>query len=499
MSQISRRQWIIIITIMTTAILEVLDSTIVNVALPHMMASLGANQDQITWVLTSYIVASAVMLPLTGFLANRLGRRTLMLINISGFMTASALAGASHSLGIMVVVRLLQGAFGAALIPMSQAILRDTFSRKDQSKAMAIWGMGIMAAPVLGPTLGGIITEHANWRWIFYINIPICILALILTAIFITQSKRIKQKVDITGLILMVIGVGSLQYVLDQGNQKDWFSSNIILLFAVISLLGILLFLIRSFMNKPPLIKLSVFADRNFSLCTILLALFAGSVFSTLAIQPVMLEHLFNYPVITTGLVMSPMGLSSAVCMVIGSILMRRIQVKYLLTIAVMFAATASYLFSSYNLETSLNHFVIANMVMGAGLGFFMVPTSTYSLLTLPNQDISEGAGLFSYGRMLGTSIGISLISTLVSRETQINFHHLGGLITHFNRALPFWLAQHHLTLQDKTTPALLAQTVTAQANMQAFINAYHCILFVFILMIPFIWSLRHVEVKSTH
>ena len=497
-TKITRTQWLIIITIMMTAILEVLDSTIVNVALPDMMASLGANQNQITWVLTSYVVASAIMLPLTGFLSNRLGRKKLILLDITGFMIASVLSGASQSLDMIVFFRLFQGAFGAALIPLSQAILRDSFSKAEQGKAMSIWGLGIMAAPVLGPTLGGFITEYLNWRWIFYINIPVCALAIMMTLAVIPDTKKIMQKIDVTGLILMVIGVGCLQYMLDQGNENSWFSSNLILMMAVLAVAGIVLFILRTLANPPGLIKLSIFKDRNFTLCTIVLTIFAGCLFSTIAVQPVMLEQLFNYPTLTTGFVMAPMGIASGVAMALSANLMTKVNVKVFLTLSIILSAAGAYMFSSFNLQTNMAHFVWANVLEGLGLGLMMVPISTYSLLTLNPADNTEGAGLFSYGRMIGTSVGISLISTLLSRESQINWHHLAGNIKAFTPNLAYWLDKQNLTINTPHTHAILTNLIYKQAYMQGFIDAYHAVMIAMLLMLPFIWGLKSVSLTSS-
>ncbi|MCX7125861.1 MAG: DHA2 family efflux MFS transporter permease subunit, partial [Gammaproteobacteria bacterium] len=327
----SGQKTLIIVTIMLVAILEVLDSTIVNVALPNMMPSLNADQNQITWILTSYVVAAAMMLPLTGFLSNRLGTKKLLIVDITGFMVSSFLCGTANSLDIMVFYRLLQGAFGAALIPLSQAILRESFPLEEQGKAMSIWGLGIMAAPVCGPTLGGYIVAHASWRWIFYLNAPICLLGLIMTIIVIPDSEKSDQKIDYIGIILMFTGIGCLQILLDQGNSNNWFHSNFILLMTVISLFSTVLFIIRSASHKAPVITLSIFLDRNFTLCTILLSLFCGCLFGYVTLEPIMLENLFQYTPLIAGKTMISMGLASAVAMGFSSFLMNRINVKYLL------------------------------------------------------------------------------------------------------------------------------------------------------------------------
>ncbi len=488
---------LIIATIMTVAILEVLDSTIVNVSLPAMMPALGANQNQITWVLTSYIVASAMVIPLTGFLSNRLGHKRLLLISITGFMVSSAACGASQSLSMMVIFRLLQGAFGATLIPLSQSILRLSFPLEEQGKAMTIWGVGIMAAPVFGPTLGGYITQNASWRWIFYINIPFCLISLALTYFIIPRSAIKKIRIDWIGIVAMFIGIGTLQTLLDQGNSKDWFTSNSILILTMISVVFLVLFMIRNLTEKYPAIKLSIYKDRNFALSSLLFAAMVGCVYGIITLQPIMLETLFNYTAMQAGLIMGPNGLSSAIGMIFASVIMKKINVKYILTVGLLFCSGSAYYLATLNLNAAMSNFIIANIIFGLGIGLFIVPMSTYALATVPKADITEASGLYSYARMLGSSIGISLLSTLVSRESQINWNRLGGHITPFSNNLRLWLTSQHLTLSDKISAPILSNTLLKQANMIAFIDAYFLIAIVLILLIPFVWMMKTVELKE--
>ena len=491
------RRWLIIFTIMLVAILEVLDSTIVNVALPAMMPALGADQSTITWVLTSYVVASAMMLPLTGFLSMRIGQKRLLFINISGFLISSFFSGLSTSLEMIVVFRFFQGAFGALLIPLSQAILRETFPPREQGKAMAIWGIGIMAAPVFGPTLGGFITEHSSWRWVFYINVPICIMGILLTLFTIPKSSPTKQKIDWIGLALMFIGIGALQIFLDQGNEKNWFDSNFILFLSVISLFCLGFFLIRSRTHRYPVIQLRIFKDRNFTLSTITLAIFAGSVFGLITLQPIMLETLFGYPAILAGKTMAPLGITSAIAMLISSQLMTRMKVKILLLIAIVFCFAGAWIFAHLSLQANQTNFIIANSILGFGMGLFMVPLSTYSLFTLHKKDITEGAGLFSYGRMLGTSIGISLLSTLLSRVTQLNWTELSTRLAASSQPLHAWLRDQHLTLNNPKTTELLGHQLLQQSNMLAFNDAYFAVACTFVILIPIVLGMKSISIGN--
>ncbi|OGT27181.1 MAG: MFS transporter [Gammaproteobacteria bacterium RIFCSPLOWO2_02_FULL_42_14] len=497
LSQSNYKKILIIVTIMLVAILEVLDSTIVNVALPNMMPSLSANQNQITWVLTSYVVAAAMMLPLTGFLSDFFGTKNLLLIDIVGFMMSSFLCGTADQLNAMVFYRLLQGGFGAALIPLSQSILRESFPLEEQGKAMSIWGLGIMAAPVFGPTLGGYILAHASWRWIFYLNAPICFLGLIMTIIVIPESKKIARKIDYLGVLLMFLGIGCLQIFLDQGNSNNWFQSNFILLLSVISAFSIIVFLIRSAQHPSPVITLSIFKDRNFTLCTVLLALFCGCLFGFVTLEPIMLENLFHYTPMLAGKTMISIGISSAIAMCMASPLMSRVPIKFILIASLLFSAAGIYYFSDLNLEASQWNFIVGDSFFGFGMGLFMVPLTTYSLATISADKITEAAGLFSYGRMLGTSVGVSLLSTLVARETQANWLQLGEHINPFNNNLRLWLSHQQLTIHNPQALAELKMQLAMHASMIAFIDAYQLIFILMILFIPLVMLLKHVKLNT--
>ena len=491
-------RWWIVVTIMLVAILEVLDSTIVNVSLPAMMPSLGANQEQITWVLTSYVVASAIVLPLTGFLINRIGIKQLLLIDIIGFMISSFICGTSQSLEMMVVFRLLQGAFGSTMIPISQAVLRQTFPADEQGKAMAIWGLGIMVAPVMGPTLGGFITEHSSWRWVFYINLPVCIIGTLLVLAFIKKTKPIKQKIDYLGVLLMFIGIGSLQVFLDQGNGKDWFGSHLILSLFFTFIFCLVTFIIRTYRHKHPVINLYIFKDRNFTVSTLALAIYAGAVFGTVTLEPIMLETLYGYSALTAGITMAPLGLSSAIAMMLVSILMKHINIKYITSFALLSAACGMFYLTRMDLASAQVNFFIANTFIGIGMGCFMVPISTYSLISLAPKDVPEGSGLFSYGRMLGSSIGISVLSTLVTRLSQINWNRIGGQINPFNNNLILWLQHQHLNITDPKAVSQLTMIVHTQSSMIAFIDCYYVLAFVLITLIPLMLMLKHVDMSNT-
>lgn len=491
-------RWLIIITIMLVTILEVLDSTIVNIALPKMMSSLGANQDQITWVLTSYIVASAIFVPLTGFLSHRIGIKQLLVISITGFMISSFLCGISQSLAEIVLFRLLQGAFGASLIPLSLSVLRTSFSLAEQGKAMAIWGIGIMTAPAFGPTLGGYITQHASWRWIFYLNTPICIIGLLLTLIAIKPSKKTKQKIDYIGILLMFIGIGALQIFVDKGNTNDWFNSNFILLLSVVSTFCIILFIMRSLSHKTPVINLAIYKDRNFSLSCILLTGYAACMFGLITLEPIMLETLFHYTAIIAGITMAPLGLLSAFGMMLSSILMKKINIKRIVITGLLLCALGTYLMStSITPHTMQSTFILIFCLQGLGMGLFMVPLSTYALATIAKPQITEASGLFSYARLIGASLGISLLNTLTTRLMQINWNALGGNISVFSGNLRLWLSEHHLKLHSPKTIIILSKMLGHQSGLLSFTQSFRLVSILFMILIPLVIAMKKVNLSD--
>jgi len=482
----------IIISVMLVAIIEVLDMTIVNVALPPMMGELGANSDQITWVLTSYVVSSAILMPLTGFIVTRIGQKRLLLINVIGFMITSALCGASTSLTEIVLFRTLQGIFGASLVPLSQFILRDTFPLKDQGKAMAIWGMGIMVAPVLGPSVGGYITEFSSWRWVFYINLPVCLLAAVLIVQVIQESATRKIPIDITSVFLMALGIGALQIFLDRGNQSDWFQSHTILLLAAISFVCLGLFVHRGMVVKNSIINFAIFKDRNFCVSTIILLLYVLGVMAVLTLRPMMMEHLMGYTALNAGMVLAPPGFSAALSMILAGIFMNRVNPKWMLLAGILITIWATYsMATDTSLSISSGWLIFQGCIQGFGMGLVFLIVSTLSLSTLKPALMAEGAGVFGFGRNLGISIGISILSTVLSRETQANWNQLGGHMIPGSRNLQYWLQAHHQTLMQPDTLSQLSQSLANQANMIAFTDCYFSIAVGLLALIPLVFLLK--------
>lgn len=472
--QSAAHSWFIIAAVMLSTVMEILDTTIVNVSLPHMMGSLSADRDQISWVLTSYIVAAGVLMPLTGFLVNRFGCRRLLLINIIGFMIASALCGISENLFQIVFFRLMQGAFGASLVPLSQFILRESFPPEDQAKVMALWGIGVMAAPIMGPTIGGYITDALSWRWVFYINVPVCLLDFFLVLMFIRETATKKTEVDWLGMVLMVASIGSLQLFLDRGEVSDWFASPSIRWLFGIFVLTFALFLVHSFKSKNSIINLRLFGDRSFAFGTLIMCFFAASVLGSLALFPQMLETLYGYTSNLTGMVMAPRGIASAVMMVVSSrLIMRGFDPRKLIFFGLGIGVYSTWLMSAISLDASMTYILMLGLLQGFGVGFFFMPLTSIVYSNLSRQSVAEATGLFNFGRNIGNAIGISLLTTYLDRDTQANWHMLGRHVQPANPSLTRWLDAQHLSLTDPQTIILLGQQLNTQANFIAFMHTF--------------------------
>lgn len=490
-SQKNPHGWFIVAAVMLSTVMEILDTTIVTVSLPHMMGSLGADRDQISWVLTSYIVAAGMLMPLTGFLVNRMGSKRLLLINITGFLFASALCGLSVNLTQMVLFRLFQGFFGASLVPLSQFILRESFPPEDQPKMMAIWGIGVMAAPIMGPTLGGYITDTLNWRWIFYINVPVCLLNFFLVMTFLKESVIKKEKIDWFGMILLLVSVGTLQLFLDRGEVEGWFSSMEIRWLCAIFMMTFFMFIYHGIKNKNSIINLRLFLDRNFAFGTIAMMLFAMSFLGCVMILPQMLQTLFGYTSDTTGLTMAPRGVASGIMMAIGSrLLSRQVDPRIIIISGLFICAYTVWLMSELSLDMGIQYITLIGFVQGFGIGAFFMPLSSIVYSTLPRHSIAEASGLFSFGRSIGNAMGISLLTSYLSRDTQSNWNILGGHIQQTNANLHHWLDAQHLTLNNPQAIMKLAHELSVQANFLAYLHTYRMaaiLLFFAIGMIFFI------------
>lgn len=480
------------IAVMSATVMQVLDTTIVNVALPHMAGALSATPDQISWVLTSYLVASAIVMPLTGYFTDRLGQRNYLLISILGFVVASGLCGIATNLAEIVSFRLLQGLFGASLIPLSQSIMVQAFTARERGRAMAIWGMGIMVGPILGPTLGGYLTDTLSWRWTFYINLPVGAISLLLAWRTVKDTPRRPRTTDWRGLMLMFLAVGGLQFVVDRGNQEDWFSSAMIQIVAIAAAVGLLGFVYRS-LSRPghALIDLHIFRDRNFASSCALLAVFAFGLFSAIVLQPLMLESLLGYPAATAGLVMAPRGVASLVSMLVVGRLINRVPPRNLVLGGIIVGTAGAFAMTGYNLHDNLWFLIWPSLLQGLAVGPVFVPLATIAYKTLPSAKVPEASGMYNLIRTLGTSVGISIVATVLTRQTQVAWSEVGSNIQPFSPALGDYLARFGLSPSSAQAPALLAHELARQAQMIGMVDAFATIAWVYLFMIPFVFLLE--------
>lgn len=483
--------------VMLATIMQALDATIANVALPRMQGSLAATQDQMSWVLTSYIVASAIAIPLVGWLSGRIGRKVIFLASIAGFTVASILCGAATTLFEAVLFRLLQGACGAALVPISQAILFDINTRERHGRAMALWGIGVTVGPILGPALGGWLTETYNWRWVFYINVPIGILAFLMLWALLPESPKVKKHFDFFGFLALSIGVGALQLMLDRGELQDWFGSWEIITYAVATGLGFYWFIVHTLTVKHPFLEPMLFKDRNFMVSNFFIFAVGIVLFATLALIPPMLQNQLNYPVITTGLVIAPRGIGTMVGMFVVSRLIGKIDSKYIISSGMLLIVISLHMMTKYSLLMGSWSIISAGVIQGFGIGLVYVPLSSVAFSTLPVILRNEGTAFFNLIRNIGASIGISIVQILLVRNTQTLHASLGEHILPYRVGMEALYTSSHIDMNTDSGMAYLNYFVTNQAQMIAYLDDFQFMMLATLVVMPLIFLLR-TDVQAT-
>ncbi|WP_439645801.1 DHA2 family efflux MFS transporter permease subunit [Sphingomonas changbaiensis] len=477
-------------SVMAATVMNSLDSTIANVALPHMQGSVAASADQITWVLTSYIIAAAICTPLTGWLAGRFGRKRLMLFSIVGFTIASGLCGIAVNLGELVGFRLLQGIFGAALVPMSQAILLDINPPERHGPAMSIWGMGAILGPIIGPALGGWLTDNYNWRWVFFINLPIGMLAFAGLWFFLSESKATERtKLDLFGFAMLALAIASFQLMLDRGQQLDWFSSLEICVEAVAAAFFLYLFIVHTLTARHPFINLALFADRNFVSASVFGFFLGVLIFAVLALLPPMLEELMGYPVVLTGLVTAPRGMGTMVSMIIVGQLIKRVDPRILIGTGLALAAWSTYKMSGFSLGMDESLVISSGFVQGIGTGLIFVPLSTVAFATLNPRLRNEGAAMFTLIRNIGSAIGISVLQFMTIRNASTVHARLVEGVGPDNPAVA--RAMPDLDFSSIASLARLNGEITRQAAMVSYIDAFYALFVVTLVVAPLILFMR--------
>jgi DHA2 family multidrug resistance protein len=449
-----------------------LDTTIANVALPHIQGSVSASQDQITWVLTSYIVAAAIMTPMTGWLAGRFGQRRVLMVSIVGFTIASGLCGLAQNLGEIVGFRLLQGVFGAALIPSSQAVLLDINPPERHGQAMSIWVMGAILGPILGPALGGWLTDNLTWHWVFYINLPIGVIAFFGISTFLRgEGQHRTVKLDFVGFATLGLAIGSLQMMLDRGQQLDWFSSREIGIEAGLAGLFLYLFLVQTFTSKQPFINPRLFLDRNFLGCSIIGFVLGTVLFAVLSLLPPMLENLMGYPVVTTGLVTMPRGIGTLLSTILVGRLVRKVDNRLLMAVGLTLSAVSLVMMSHMSLQMDERTVLLSGFVQGCGTGMVFVPLSTMAFATLDQRFRAEGTAMFTLIRNIGSSIGISSLQVLAIRNTEIVHSRLTEGLRPDNPAMANLPSRFSLT--EPGGIAALNGEISRQAAMVSYVDAF--------------------------
>lgn len=484
-----KHRGLITLSIMLATIMQVLDTTIANVALPSMTGDLGASQDTITWVLTSYIVASAIVTPVTGWLADRLGKRELFLISIIGFVATSLACGIAWSLPSMVIFRLLQGVFGAAIVPLSQTFLLDINPREKAGQAMAMWGAGIMVGPIIGPTLGGWLTESYNWRWVFLINLPVGALALLGCLAYLPKMPRKRRSFDMAGFALLSLAIGSLQLMLDRGGEVDWFSAAETWVYLMVCISGFWMFCVHILTKEHPFLEPQMFRDRNFRIGLIFIFVVGIILLASLALLPPMLSRILGYPVITTGMVMAPRGVGTMISMLIVGRLVRKVDPRALVLMGLTLTAISLYEMTGFTPQMDSWPIIRSGVVQGLGLGLVFVPLSTIAFATLEPRFRADATSLFSLVRNIGSSIGISLVTAALTRNVQVNHAELGALVQPYNpivtQAFPTAVTGNATTLQT------LDGLVNIQSAMISYVDDFYLMMWVTLAAMPLALILR--------
>ncbi|HEY6981798.1 DHA2 family efflux MFS transporter permease subunit [Reyranella sp.] len=482
---ILRRRRLITLVVMMATIMHALDGTIANVALPSIQGSLSATQEQVSWVITSYIVSSAIMTPLAGFCAVRFGLRRILVSAVVGFTIVSMFCGVAQTLEQLVLFRALQGAFGASLVPLSQALMMETYPREEQGKAMAMWGVGTMVGPITGPTLGGWLTDQYTWRWVFYINLPVGILcATGLMLLIRNQVSETRRSFDLLGFTLLAIAIGTFQLMLDRGQQLDWFESREIVIETLVAGVAAAMFVIHMLTDDHPFLSRDLFKNRNLMIGLVFTALAGLILIVTSTLMPPFLQQLKGYPVFTTGIVMAPRGIGMMVAMMLVSRLIGRMDARWLIAIGLGLCGLSLYEMTLFSLEVSESRIVWNGVYLGFGLGLVFPPLTTLAFATIPARLRTEGAAINALLRNLGASVGIAVLVSLLARNTQTNHAELAEKFTPFDPGWPLGSAW------PGTQPQMLAVwdgEITRQAAMIGYLNDFRVMMLCTVIVIPLV------------
>jgi MFS transporter, DHA2 family, multidrug resistance protein len=498
--------WLIALGVMLATFMEVLDTSIANIALPHIAGSLSATTDEATWVLTSYLVSNAIILPMTGWLSNYFGRKRLLIMCIGFFTATSALCGAAPTLPMLIIARILQGVGGGAMVPIAQAVLLESFPVQKRGVAMAAFAQGVVVAPVLGPTLGGWITDNYSWRWIFYVNLPVGILAIFMAQWLVEDPPYIKRNknatIDFIGFGLLCVGLAALQIALDKGQEADWFASLWIRWTFILSVIALIAFIVWEFTTEHPLVDLRVFRNRNFAVGVFLMMILAGILYGTTAELPLFMQTLMGYPALQSGYTQSPRGVAAFVTTFLVGRIVGKIRSRYLLMFGFSLLAYSSWRLSSINLQVSAASVIWPSVLNGIAISFIFVPLTTSTMSQLAQAQIGNASGLYNLMRNLGGSMGIAFVTTMLARGAQ---KHQALMVEHMTSTDPAFTqqlnaAQHALARQTDPVTAtsqaysMLYSTLDAQAHLWAFVDNFHIFCLLSLASMPLVFLFKKVQ-----
>ncbi len=480
------RRNMVTICAMTATIMQALDTTIANVALPYMQGTLSASQDQINWVLTSYIVAAAIMTAPVGWIANRFGRKKIFIICSAGFTIASVMCGLAQDITQMVLFRLLQGVFGAALVPLSQAVMLDSYALHERAKAMSIWGMGVMMGPIMGPSLGAWLTETYSWHWVFFVNIPFGILTVLGLLAFMDETKtNTELRFDWFGFGALAVGIGAMQIALDRGEQLAWFESKEIITETIISIVGFYYFFAHSLTTPKPFIQFAIFRDRNFISGCVFMAVMGLVLFSTMALSSPYLQNVIGYPIITAGLLLATRGCGTFVAMMLVGRLMKYIEARTLIFSGLSLMALSLFFMTGWTDQTSVPSIIVWSIAQGFGLGLVFVPLSTVAFLTLPGHLRTDGTSMLTLVRNVASSIGISVVIAELTEGGRRSYAILNEHVTPFNSAMQMPDVARLIDMNTDMGRAMMDSILQLQAQIIAFSRDYQLVMVVTLCAIP--------------